>query len=114
MLTRHIRGFLQVTPGPFPVFFWVGPGDEASLTPGLGRETREKLHKCFAAAITQKALTRNCTVFEVHEYRMYKVVLSVLLAELHSFAYTGQACVCMCIDCIINESIEERLELSIL
>ena len=30
MLTRHIREFLQVTPGPFPIF-WVGPGDEASL-----------------------------------------------------------------------------------
>ena len=29
MLTRHIREFLQVTPGPFPDF-WVGPGDEAT------------------------------------------------------------------------------------
>ena len=28
MLTRHIREFLQVTPGPFPEF-WAGPGDEA-------------------------------------------------------------------------------------
>ena len=33
MLTRHIREFLQVTPGPFPDF-WVGPGDEARLGPG--------------------------------------------------------------------------------
>ena len=48
---------------------------------------------------------------------IYRRVLSVLLAELHSYAYTdhcSQACVCVCIDCIINESIEERLELSIL
>ena len=30
MLTRHIREYLQVTPGPFPDF-WVGPGDEATL-----------------------------------------------------------------------------------
>ena len=30
MLTRHIREYLQVTPGPFPDF-WVGPGDEAMV-----------------------------------------------------------------------------------
>ena len=29
--TAH-RGFLQVTPGPFPNL-WVGPGDEAKPTP---------------------------------------------------------------------------------
>ena len=48
---------------------------------------------------------------------IYRHVLSVLLAELHSYAYTdhcSQACVSGCIDCIMNESIEERLELSIL
>ena len=48
---------------------------------------------------------------------IYRCVLSVLLAELHSYAYTGHcshARVCMCIDCIIKKGIEERLELSIL
>ena len=34
MLTRHIREFLQVTPGPFPIF-WVGPRDEARVIDGL-------------------------------------------------------------------------------
>ena len=29
MLTQHIREFLQVTPGPFPNFFQVEPGDKA-------------------------------------------------------------------------------------
>ena len=47
---------------------------------------------------------------------IYRHVLSVSLAELHSYAYTGhcQACVCVCIDCIIKKSIEEKLELSTL
>ena len=34
MLTRHIREFLQVTPGPFHNFC-VGPGDEARQQPGI-------------------------------------------------------------------------------
>ena len=38
MLTRHIREYLQVTPGPFHDF-WVGPGDEAK-----GAEHSVQLH----------------------------------------------------------------------
>ena len=36
MLTQHIQESLQVTPGPFPVFFGVGPGGEANLKHGRG------------------------------------------------------------------------------
>ena len=47
-------------------------------------------------------------------FKQLLYILSVLLAELHSYAYTGhyQYCLCMCIQ--VNTSIEEILELSVL
>ena len=77
----------------------------------------KSIHEYQFFVVSSCKIKCNSHVYDANTDTIYRHVLSVLLAELHSYAYTDhctQACVCVCIDCIINESIEERLELSIL